>query len=190
MFRNLAMWQDAVPASKLVERLAELGYNVVMKTRYRLFLDLDGVLADFDAGVVKATGKLPDQLGDHEMWPLLARTPGFYDTLPWIADAAVLWEFSKPWEPTILTGLPRGRWAEGQKRAWCARELGEGVEVICCLSREKAQVAAALLDDDQRMVLVDDRLKLKAPWEDAGGVFVLHTSAASSIEALRSLGFT
>jgi len=42
---------------------------------------LDGVLADFDTGVVRATGKLPAQLGDQVMWPLLARTPGFYDTL-------------------------------------------------------------------------------------------------------------
>jgi len=177
-------------SEKLIERVANQGYNVVMKMSYRLFLDLDGVLADFDTGVVRATGKLPAQLGDQVMWPLLARTPGFYDTLPWTVDGAVLWEFSKPWKPTILTGLPRGNWAERQKRSWCARELGAGVEVVCCLSREKAKVAASVLEEGQRMVLVDDRLKLKAPWEDAGGEFVLHISAASSIEALRNLGIT
>jgi hypothetical protein len=78
-------------------------------------------------------------------------------------------------------------WGPNTRRA---RELGAGVEVVCCLSREKAKAAASVLEEGQRMVLVDDRLKLKAPWEDAGGEFVLHISAASSIEALRNLGIT
>lgn len=161
-----------------------------MMTNYRLFLDLDGVLADFDAGVVAAMGKTPDELGDRRMWPVLARTPRFYDTLPWMADGRDLWSFSRPYQPVILTGLPIGKWAEPQKRAWCARELGPDVLVVCCPSREKAKHAAALLEPGQTMVLVDDRLKLQIAWEDAGGRFVLHTSAATSIAALQELGFT
>ena len=82
-----------------------------------------------------------------------------------------------------------GKWAEPQKRAWCARELGPEVEVICCLSREKGRHAAELLEPGEVMVLVDDRLKIQAPWEEAGGKFVLHTSAADSLSALRDLGF-
>ena len=157
--------------------------------KYRLFLDLDGVLADFDAGVVLATGQSPADLGDRRMWPILARTPGFYDTLPWMGDGRDLWQFSKGHHPTILTGLPLGKWAEPQKRAWCARELGAEVPVITCLSREKGQKAASLLEPGEVMVLVDDRLKVQQAWEDAGGLFVLHTSAASSIEALVALGY-
>jgi hypothetical protein len=157
--------------------------------KYRLFLDLDGVLADFDAGVFRATGHLPADLGDRRMWPILARTPGFYDTLPWIADGRGLWAFALPHRPVIVTGLPLGKWAEPQKRAWCARELGPEVPVITCPSREKGKQAAALLEPGEVMVLVDDRLKVQQNWEDAGGLFVLHTSAAASIEALRALGF-
>jgi hypothetical protein len=160
-----------------------------MMTTYRLFLDLDGVLADFDAGVFRATGSTPAELGDRRMWPVLARTPGFYDQLPWMADGRDLWQFSQPFHPVILTGLPIGRWAEPQKRSWCARELGADVTVICCPSRDKAKHAAALLAPGETMVLVDDRLKLQTPWEDAGGRCVLHTSAVTSIAALRELGF-
>ena len=38
-------------------------------------------------------------------------------------------------------------------------------------------------------VLVDDRPQYAHLWEERGGIFVLHTSAAASIAALRDLGF-
>ena len=157
---------------------------------YRLFLDLDGVLADFDAGVLRATGQRPQALTDRQMWPVLARTRGFYEDLPWMPDGRLLWEFSLPHSPVIVTGLPLGPWAEPQKRAWCKRELGADIPVLCCLSREKGRHAAELLGPEEVMVLVDDRLKVQQGWEDAGGVFILHTSAASSITALRELRFS
>lgn len=161
-----------------------------MNTRYRLFLDLDGVLADFDQGVVTATGQTPSDLGDRRMWPLLARTPGFYEHLPWTHDGRELWEFCRPHHPVIVTGVPLGRWAEPQKRAWCSRELGPDVPVICCLSREKGRHAAEWLEPGEVMVLVDDRLKIQAAWEEAGGRFILHTSTAQSLVALKELGFS
>jgi hypothetical protein len=37
-------------------------------------------------------------------------------------------------------------------------------------------------------VLIDDREKLKNDWEKAGGTFVLHTSARSTLNALSQLG--
>jgi hypothetical protein len=160
-----------------------------MKQTYRLFLDLDGVLADFDEGVQKAMGKRPHEMNDRQMWPVLARTPGFYEYLPWMPDGRALWEFSRAHRPVIVTGVPLGKWAEPQKRAWCARELGADVPVICCLSREKGRRAAEALEPGEIMVLVDDRLKVQAAWEDAGGKFLLHTSAEASIAALRELGF-
>ena len=176
--------------SPFLERRKIQGYNTFMNKKYRLFVDLDGVLVDFDAGVVKATGKTPDQLGDRTMWPVLARTPGFYDKLPWMKDGRDLWEFCRQFNPTILTGLPQGKWAEGQKRSWCARELGADVHVECCLSREKGNVADALLEMGETAVLVDDRLKSQPGWDAVGGVFLLHTSAADSIAALKALGFS
>ena len=59
----------------------------------KLFLDLDGVLADFDRGVEAVTGKRPDQLSVKRMWQALAKAPDFYGTLEMMHDAQVLWEF-------------------------------------------------------------------------------------------------
>lgn len=155
---------------------------------FKLFVDLDGVLADFDRGVQDLTGQSPEQLHPKRMWPKIARADGFYEHLHWMEDGKVLWDAVRSKDPTILTGLPMGSWAEPQKRAWCARELGPDVPVITCMSRHKAARAAEQTPEQSTMVLVDDREKLRESWEAAGGLFVLHTDAASSIAALAAAG--
>ena len=149
----------------------------------RLFLDLDGVLADFDRGVALVTGKPPEQMGLGTMWRALARAPDFFGTLAFMADAEALWAFCEPHEPTILTGIPLGSWAPAQKARWVARMLGGNVPLITCLSRDKPRYSR------QGHVLVDDRARARAGWERKGGTFVHHTSAGSSIAALIDLGF-
>ncbi|WP_376959172.1 hypothetical protein ABNQ39_04300 [Azospirillum sp. A26] len=148
-----------------------------------LFLDLDGVLADFDRGVVAVTGKRPEQLAMKEMWRVLSRHADFFGTLEFMHDAQELWDFCAPHRPTILTGLPLGSWAPEQKTRWVARMLGADVPVITCMARDKARYATP------GAILVDDREKAREPWETAGGCFILHRNAADSIAELAKLGF-
>jgi hypothetical protein len=150
----------------------------------RLFLDLDGVLADFDRGVEAVTGRRPEDLPLKAMWAALARAPAFFETLEFMHDAEALWRFCAPHRPTILTGLPIGAWAPEQKRRWVARMLGAHVPVITCMSRDKWRHSGP------GHVLVDDRAKAREAWERAGGVFIHHRAAARSIAALRRLGFS
>ena len=152
----------------------------------RIFCDLDGVLADFEAGCVRVTGRHPSAYGKRDigkMWRALARSGGFYDRLPWMADGRELWGAIRHLEPTILTGLPLGQWAEPQKRSWCARELGEGVEVICCMARDKHTFIRGPGD-----ILIDDRERAEEPWVRAGGTFVLHESTERTVLQLLELG--
>lgn len=148
-----------------------------------LFLDLDGVLADFDRGVRAVTGKAPEELPTKVMWRELSRHKDFYGTLEFMHDGQELWRFCAPFDPTILTGLPLGSWASEQKRRWVAHMLGPHVTVITCMARDKHRHA------HPGAVLVDDREKAREPWEAAGGTFVLHTGARTSIAALKNIGF-
>jgi hypothetical protein len=150
----------------------------------KLFLDLDGVLADFDRGVREVTGSRPEDLTLATMWAALARAPRFFETLAFMEDAEALWRFCAPHHPTILTGLPLGTWAPEQKRRWVARMLGAHVPVVTCMSRQKPRWSGA------GHVLVDDRVSAREGWVRKGGVFVHHVSAEHSIAALRALGFT
>ena len=166
-----------------------------MTSAYQLFVDLDGVLADFDHGVEELTGSRPAQLSPKAMWPRLARTPAFYARLPWAQDGPELWQRVAPLDPVILTGLPRGNWAKPQKLAWCERELGPEVPVITCMSREKADRAVEWIAEHRNgtadrvtPVLIDDREKLREAWEAAGGIFIHHIDAPTSVARLADLG--
>jgi hypothetical protein len=153
----------------------------------QLFLDLDGVLVDFDAGVQKATGHLPGDLTLRKMWSSLARSNQFFAHLSWTHDGYNLWQATQVFNPIILTGLPHGSWADPQKRAWCARELGEDIPVITCMSRDKAKEASLAITKGATPILIDDRPHYKDLWCDMGGIFITHTSTKESLEHLRAL---
>lgn len=152
----------------------------------QIYLDCDGVLADFDKGAEQVLGMAParfeQRFGLGKFWQRLASAPDFFGGLDLMPDAMDLFEAVRHTGPIILTGLPRGRWAEAQKRRWAERHF-PGVEVITTMAALKHEHC------HPGDALVDDREKFRHLWEREGGVFVHHKSAASSIEALRDGGF-
>jgi hypothetical protein len=150
-----------------------------------LFLDCDGVLADFDHGVHRLTGSLPHQLELSKMWSACARHDNFFGTLELMDDqfgGMALWNAVKHVNPTILTGIPFGGWAPKQKREWAGRQFGFDVPVITCWSKEKHTFGKP------GDILVDDRKKAQGPWESMGGVFVLHKNTKDTLAQLTALG--
>ena len=152
----------------------------------RIYLDCDGVLADFEKGATAVLGMAPrrfeQRFGLPAFWARLASTPDFFDTLDLMPDAMDLYDAVRHSGPVILTGLPRGAWAEPQKRRWAARHFPD-VEVIttsAALKREHCHPGDAL---------VDDTINFRHLWEKEGGVFIHHRSAAASIAELRRLDF-
>ena len=147
----------------------------------RLFLDCDGVLADFDMSACRLLGMKPkDFIATHgrgAFWSRLAKAKNFYGSLPEMPDARVLFEGVEHLKPTILTGLPIGNWAAEQKVRWSARYF-PGTRIITTMARDKRDHAR------EGDVLVDDMVKHRHLWEEVGGVFVHHTNAAATIEAL------
>lgn len=149
----------------------------------QIFVDMDGVLADFDSGYEAAFGYRPSKTADTADWSKVRAFPGFYQGLPMMSDAHDLWSFVQQYRPIVLTGVPRSvEEAPENKRAWVRKHLGAHVEVRCCRSSEKCRHAAA------GDILVDDWEKYRHLWIAKGGQWVTHTSAAESILGLRALG--
>lgn len=154
------------------------------KKQPRLFLDADGVLADFDLGARRLLGMSPKEYiagrGRGAFWGRLARAKNFYGSLPEMPDARILFDAVKHLKPTILTGLPIGKWAAPQKVDWAAEHF-PGVPIITCLARDKHK---HMHPGD---VLVDDREKHREAYEAAGVVFVHHKSARDTLRQLAKI---
>ncbi len=147
----------------------------------QLFLDCDGVLADFDAGATDILGMSPrafeERYGRREFWRRIARTRDFYARLPLKSDARLLFDAVAHLDPIILTGLPLGDWAAPQKVRWADQHF-PGTHIITCMARDKYRHMKGA------DVLVDDRANHRDKWEAAGGTFIHHRNARESLEQL------
>jgi hypothetical protein len=157
---------------------------------YKLFVDLDGVLVDFDkemerigfpSSAVETDKKMKARFWHnvgrmahhgHEFW-------GVMDPMP---DADVLWNYIKKYTPAILSATGHVGNAEQEKRVWVKKHIGDVVVHLVRKSGDKAQFAAP------NHILIDDRAKSIEPWIAAGGIGILHTSAANTIARLKELG--
>lgn len=154
----------------------------------QLFLDCDGVLADFDKMFIDTTGHNPrsyeDTYGQKAFWKLIANhRGGWFNQLPLLEGAAELVEATKHLNPIILTGIPAGTWAVAQKHEWRDKHFPD-LDMICCKSKEKYMH----MHDEKHNVIVDDWDRYKPVWEEAGGTFILHTSLDHTLSELREIG--
>lgn len=120
----------------------------------QLFLDADGVLADMELGAQEVLGltckEYRAQHSEEKFWATLHAHPEFYETLPLMPDARVLYEAVAHLNPIILTGCPMGGWAQAQKLAWRNKHF-PGVPMITTLSKDKRNEAQAGGRVDRRL---------------------------------------
>lgn len=152
--------------------------------RNQMFIDCDGVLADFDRHFEDNFGMAPnlyeDRFGSETFWALIEGHKDFFGTAPQMADAFLLMNWAQHFRPIILTGCPRGDWSVPQKLRWRNRHF-PGVPMVTCLSRDKRDYC------QPGDILIDDRMHYADLWTGAGGIFVHHTTAASTIKQVGRL---
>ena len=163
----------------------------------RIYFDMDGVLADFNRGVmdmcqIDAGGQdSPDRKElDDRMFAAIAATPHFYLRLePVDGTLEILKELISGYGDRIeiLTGIPRPHrnvvTAAEDKVEWVRRSVSEYIVVNTVLRREKMQFAkgpGCILIDDMRMNIDE--------WTGAGGTGILFTGADDLRKALKDMG--
>jgi 5'(3')-deoxyribonucleotidase len=115
-----------------------------------LFVDMDGVLADFEGAVTLVTGKTPEDTDWQETKDKLSEQPGFYLALPPI-DGAVE-AFKKLSEHYNMHILSTPSWdnpsSYSDKRLWVEKHLGEyGYKKLTLTHDKSIANGRALIDD-------------------------------------------
>lgn len=155
----------------------------------QLFLDVDGVIGDFDELAHKVLGMNPRRyefmFGSRDFWKKLENHGGFFTEINLTFDAMDLYDAVKHLNPIFLTGIPHtGDYASAtvEKNEWIDMHFGKDHPRQICLSKDKRNF---MKPGD---VIVDDWPKHKHLWQEAGGIWVEHKSAVYSIEELKRLG--
>jgi len=148
----------------------------------QVFLDLDGVFADFDKRVLHLTGRHPDKLPTDRLWRAIGADRRFFAELELIEGCMLLWQATRDLEPVFLTGAPRAKAFQEQKREWVARVFGPEFTVHVVPRRLKKDFAGP------HRVLIDDSPENIAQWIAHGGHGILHRGDhASTVRALQEL---
>ena len=170
------------------------GYNTTMmkgKVK-RIFIDMDGVLADFIRGV-----ESPQYLGEpltnddegHTTYDLKKEeltNKRLFANLPPMVDMYDLLAYVRhcdtPWEILTAAGDVNRELVVFDKNEWIKKYVDPTVPVTCTFTG--TQKAAFAFEGS---VLIDDRQKNIDAWVDAGGIGIVHTSAKNTITTLKEL---
>jgi hypothetical protein len=150
----------------------------------QIYVDMDGVLADFDKHYLKTFGKVPMRPGGVD-WKAVREHKGFYQSIPQMPDLDMLWDRLYPYKPIVLTGIPSSvaeAEAEDNKREWCKRHLTPDTEIITCRAKDKHTFC------QPGDLLIDDYEKHRQLWIDAGGLWITHINARATCAWLTELG--
>jgi cytidyltransferase-like protein len=189
-FRN---WTDKMQEKKNKDPFGITAYALELARglqeqedpKYKIYVDMDGVLVDFDGGYEKLTGmttKEADEKGPEFFWkPISKAGAKWWITLKWMPDGKQLWDYVKKYNPELLSAPSREEASRMGKRVWVKREL-PGVKLILRSADKKQEFASP------NSILIDDREKNIEQWRNAGGIGILHTDAASTIKKLKELG--
>ncbi len=161
----------------------------------KIYIDMDGVLADFDRGVVELCHIEPvdqhhkNKQMDDDLFAAIRGVDQFYDRLELCPGAKDLFDeiYQKYGDRCeILSGVPkpwrRIETACADKTSWVRRLLSEDVKINLVLREEKKNYCHGPED-----VLIDDFKKNIEAWENYGGTGIWHRDMESTRQKLKEL---
>lgn len=153
----------------------------------KLFLDLDGVMADFETHFWNLFHKDPPSKGgvnDDEMWRLIHEQGDFFLTMPTFPLTKWFWMNLRMsgHEPIILTAASKKHYPEmaAQKMKWVRTIMGPDVMVIPTYG----SASKALFLQNAGDILIDDYEKNCDRWSKAGGIAIHHTTYEKTLAEL------
>lgn len=138
-----------------------------------LFLDMDGVLADFDSHYPAVFGHDHRTTDMDIMWDNINNHPTFFFDIPPFEGTVKFYDELRDLKPIILTACPKTNYQQvaKQKRDWIRHHLDPDAWVFPVMGGHNK----CLFMHKEGDILVDDHQKNLKPWTMAGGISILHT---------------
>jgi hypothetical protein len=124
------------------------------KINYQIFSDQDGVLADFEGRFEHFTGM-----------------PGGKE----------LWDYIKPYKPTLLTAPSYHESSRIGKTLWVQDHI-PGTPIVFKQAKQKSDLAGP------NKILIDDREDTIMNWKSKNGIGILYKNTDQAINELKKLG--
>ena len=192
-FRN---WTDSINEKKNKDLFGLNAYALELargleedleKKEYTIYSDMDGVLVDFNERFKRFSKGIPpteyeQKFGKDKFWELVDGIGvRFWVGMDWMSDGKQLWDYIKKYNPTLLSSPSRADHSKMGKRIWRQRNLPT-TKLVLAQARNKQNYA------NPDSILIDDRESNIDQWIKAGGIGILHTDTASTLNKLKELG--
>ena len=156
------------------------------KPQYKIYCDMDGVLADFDKRFKDlnpehlSAAQYQTKYGIEKFWNFIdeENKVKFWVVIPWMPDGKQLWDYIKDKQPTLLSAPSRKPASRLGKRLWVKNNI-PGTPLILAAADKKQNYSG------RNKILIDDRLDNIEQWVSQGGIGILHTSAQDTIQQLK-----
>jgi hypothetical protein len=165
------------------------------KINYTIYCDMDGVLADFEARFEHFAGLSPDEYRkeiakkygekqvDKMFWDLIDKQIGvrFWRGIPWMPGGQQLWDYIKPYNPTLLSSPSFDDSSRMGKSLWVKDHI-PGTPLIFRQAKKKSEFAGP------NKILIDDREDTIMSWKAKNGIGILYKNTDQVINDLKQLG--
>ena len=163
-------------------------------SEFKIYLDMDGVIADFDKRFKDISGMDPrefeDKYGTKEFWNLIdeENKVKFWVGIPEMPGAKALVDYVKKYNFELLTSPSAKKQSYLGKLLWIRNHkdlFGGKPRVNFKRAKEKHEVKSDLQTTD---ILIDDREDTISRWNKAGGTGIHYKTASQVINDLKKLG--
>lgn len=160
--------------------------NKGMQSLYTIYLDMDGVIVNFDKQFEEAFGMPPREFeegfGTEMFWKKIEeRGVGFWRGMEWMPGGQELYNRISQFDHYLLSSPSRSETSKIGKHMW-KKDNTPGTKLILARSYNKKNYA------DKSNILIDDRESNIQQWRDAGGIGILYKSAEQVNAELDKLG--
>ena len=190
---NDKLGKDPFGINAFARELA-MGLEENEQPSYKIYVDLDGVLANFEKRFEDLAGmgadEYKDEYGIKEFWNLIdeKHKVSFWRGIEPMVDADKLIDFVSKYDYELLTAPSVKKQSVIGKSLWVKDKTGQLFptlpKVNYKFAKDKHLIKPKLTEFD---ILIDDRQDTIDRWNRAGGTGILHTSANNTITQLEKI---